>query len=86
MINNECKWVVTFLFNRSLMRHFIPFQLFFGTDPVYCEVLTPHAVKAVTPPRHISGVVDVYFGYKNTPLSSAKGNQSRFMYTPGKQR
>ena len=54
-------------------------QALFGTSPVWCEFITPHAVRVSTPPRNTEGHVEVALLYKTRPIS--KGQGGRFHYT-----
>uniref|UniRef100_A0A915HY86 IPT/TIG domain-containing protein n=1 Tax=Romanomermis culicivorax TaxID=13658 RepID=A0A915HY86_ROMCU len=40
-------------------------QVVFGTLFVWSELITPHAIRVTTPPRHAPGVVDVTLSYKS---------------------
>ncbi|GAB0195965.1 transcription factor COE1 [Grus japonensis] len=40
-------------------------QVIFGTMLVWSELITPHAIRVQTPPRHIPGVVEVTLSYKS---------------------
>uniref|UniRef100_A0A3Q0SXM1 EBF transcription factor 1 n=1 Tax=Amphilophus citrinellus TaxID=61819 RepID=A0A3Q0SXM1_AMPCI len=59
-------------------------QVIFGTMLVWSELITPHAIRVQTPPRHIPGVVEVTLSYKSkqfckgTPGSGNGG--CAFMY------
>lgn len=46
------------------------------------QLITPHAIRVQTPPRHIPGVVEVTLSYKSKQF--CKGAPGRFVYT-GKQ-
>ncbi|XP_058605078.1 transcription factor COE3 isoform X1 [Onychostoma macrolepis] len=54
-------------------------QVVFGTVMVWCEVITPHAIRVQTPPRHIPGVVEVTLSYKSKQF--CRGPPGRFIYT-----
>ncbi|XP_053407175.1 transcription factor COE3-like isoform X3 [Mercenaria mercenaria] len=54
-------------------------QIVFGTMLVWSELLTSHAIKVQTPPRHIPGVVEVTLSYKSKQF--CKGAPGRFVYT-----
>ncbi|XP_050395966.1 transcription factor COE1 isoform X2 [Patella vulgata] len=54
-------------------------QLVFGTMLVWSELLTSHAIRVQTPPRHIPGVVEVTLSYKSKQF--CKGAPGRFVYT-----
>ncbi|KAK2176820.1 hypothetical protein NP493_637g01027 [Ridgeia piscesae] len=54
-------------------------QVVFGTMLVWSELLTPHAIRVQTPPRHIPGVVEVTLSYKSKQF--CKGAPGRFVYT-----
>ena len=54
-------------------------QAMFGTATVWCELITPHAMKVTTPPRNTEGHVDVSLLYKSRPVS--KGLPGKFHYT-----
>nr|XP_020735009.1 transcription factor COE3 [Odocoileus virginianus texanus] len=43
------------------------------------ELITPHAIRVQTPPRHIPGVVEVTLSYKSKQF--CKGAPGRFVYT-----
>lgn len=49
----------------------------------YCiyifQLITPHAIRVQTPPRHIPGVVEVTLSYKSKQF--CKGAPGRFIYT-----
>lgn len=53
-------------------------QVNFGATPVWSEMITPHAIRVQTPPRHIQGVVEVTLSYKSKQF--CKGNPGRFVY------
>lgn len=53
-------------------------QVFFGTTPVWSELITNHAIRVTTPPRQMPGIVEVTLAYKSRQLS--KGNPGRFIY------
>ena len=53
-------------------------QVVFGTMLVWSELVTPHAIKVQTPPRHIPGVVEVTLSYKSKQF--CKGAPGRFVY------
>ncbi|XP_037531112.1 transcription factor COE3 [Nematolebias whitei] len=46
---------------------------------VWSELITPHAIRVQTPPRHIPGVVEVTLSYKSKQF--CKGAPGRFVYT-----
>lgn len=54
-------------------------QVVFGTMIVWSELITPHAIRVQTPPRHIPGVVEVTLSYKSKQF--CKGAPGRFVYT-----
>ncbi|XP_015738521.1 transcription factor COE2 isoform X4 [Coturnix japonica] len=54
-------------------------QVVFGTMLVWSELITPHAIRVQTPPRHIPGVVEVTLSYKSKQF--CKGAPGRFIYT-----
>ncbi|CAH2299183.1 transcription factor COE3-like isoform X2 [Pelobates cultripes] len=54
-------------------------QVVFGTMLVWSELITPHAIRVQTPPRHIPGVVEVTLSYKSKHF--CKGAPGRFVYT-----
>ena len=54
-------------------------QVVFGTMLVWSELITPHAIRVQTPPRHIPGVVEVTLSYKGKQF--CKGAPGRFVYT-----
>ncbi|XP_072783934.1 transcription factor COE4 isoform X1 [Taeniopygia guttata] len=54
-------------------------QVLFGTVLVWSELITPHAIRVQTPPRHIPGVVEVTLSYKAKHF--CKGAPGRFVYT-----
>ncbi|KAK7925877.1 hypothetical protein WMY93_008187 [Mugilogobius chulae] len=43
------------------------------------QLITPHAIRVQTPPRHIPGVVEVTLSYKSKQF--CKGTPGRFIYT-----
>lgn len=56
----------------------------FCSDPDVCapfltQLITPHAIRVQTPPRHIPGVVEVTLSYKSKQF--CKGAPGRFVYT-----
>ncbi|GFV42757.1 hypothetical protein TNCV_841121 [Trichonephila clavipes] len=53
-------------------------QVVFGTMLVWSELLTSHAIRVQTPPRHIPGVVEVTLSYKSKQF--CKGAPGRFVY------
>lgn len=42
------------------------------------QLITPHAIRVQTPPRHIPGVVEVTLSYKSKQF--CKGAPGRFVY------
>lgn len=54
-------------------------QALFGTATVWCELITPHAMKITTPPRNTEGHVDITLLYKSRPIS--KGVPGKFHYS-----
>ncbi|XKL69375.1 hypothetical protein PGB90_007144 [Kerria lacca] len=50
----------------------------FGSSMAWSEIITPHAIKVQTPPRHIPGVVEVTLSYKSKQF--CKGSPGRFVY------
>ena len=54
-------------------------QAMIGTATVWCELITPHAMKVTTPPRNTEGHVDVSLLYKSRPVS--KGLAGKFHYS-----
>ncbi|CRL08068.1 CLUMA_CG020960, isoform A [Clunio marinus] len=53
-------------------------QVIFGTMLVWSELITTHAIRVHTPPRHIPGVVEVTLSYKSKQF--CKGSPGRFVY------
>lgn len=53
-------------------------QVVFGTMLVWSELITSHAIRVQTPPRHIPGVVEVTLSYKSKQF--CKGQPGRFVY------
>ncbi|KAF4519322.1 hypothetical protein B566_EDAN010027 [Ephemera danica] len=53
-------------------------QVVFGTMLVWSELITAHAIRVQTPPRHIPGVVEVTLSYKSKQF--CKGAPGRFVY------
>ncbi|XP_063603356.1 transcription factor collier isoform X1 [Penaeus vannamei] len=53
-------------------------QVVFGTMLVWSELVTSHAIRVQTPPRHIPGVVEVTLSYKSKQF--CKGAPGRFVY------
>ncbi|CAH8514133.1 unnamed protein product [Heterobilharzia americana] len=53
-------------------------QIVFGSTAVWGELITQHALRVSTPPRHLSGVVEVTLAFKNKTF--CKNNPSRFAY------
>lgn len=45
----------------------------------FIQLITPHAIRVQTPPRHIPGVVEVTLSYKSKQF--CKGAPGRFVYT-----
>uniref|UniRef100_A0A672PPR4 EBF transcription factor 2 n=1 Tax=Sinocyclocheilus grahami TaxID=75366 RepID=A0A672PPR4_SINGR len=54
-------------------------QVVFGSMLVWSELITPHAIRVQTPPRHIPGIVEVTLSYKSKQF--CKGALGRFIYT-----
>ncbi|NP_001402779.1 transcription factor COE4 isoform 1 precursor [Rattus norvegicus] len=54
-------------------------QVVFGNVLLWSELITPHALRVQTPPRHIPGVVEVTLSYKSKQF--CKGAPGRFVYT-----
>ncbi|XP_049990104.1 transcription factor COE4 isoform X6 [Alexandromys fortis] len=54
-------------------------QVVFGSVLLWSELITPHAIRVQTPPRHIPGVVEVTLSYKSKQF--CKGAPGRFVYT-----
>ncbi|KAL4135841.1 hypothetical protein QTP88_007428 [Uroleucon formosanum] len=53
-------------------------QVVFGSNLVWSELLTPHAIQVQTPPRPIPGIVEVTLSYKSKQF--CKGSPGRFAY------
>ena len=53
-------------------------EVMFDTIPVWSELITTHAIRVQTPPRHIPGIVEVTLAYKSTQFS--KGAPGQFIY------
>uniref|UniRef100_F1L1Y9 Transcription factor unc-3 n=1 Tax=Ascaris suum TaxID=6253 RepID=F1L1Y9_ASCSU len=56
-------------------------QVSFGPTTVWNEsiqIITPHAMRVTTPPRHMPGVVEVTLSYKSKQL--CRGSPGRFVY------
>ncbi|KAF7257182.1 hypothetical protein EG68_05155 [Paragonimus skrjabini miyazakii] len=53
-------------------------QVVFGSTAVWGELLTPHALRIQTPPRHLPGIIDVTMVFKNKTF--CKNNPGRFAY------
>lgn len=53
--------------------------LIFITYHFLFQLITPHAIRVQTPPRHIPGVVEVTLSYKSKQF--CKGTPGRFIYT-----
>lgn len=58
--------------NSRAFYHFLPL-------PSLTQLITPHAIRVQTPPRHIPGVVEVTLSYKSKQF--CKGAPGRFVYT-----
>ncbi|XP_052371115.1 transcription factor COE1-A-like isoform X2 [Oncorhynchus keta] len=54
-------------------------QVIFGTMLVWSELITAHAIRVQTPPRHIPGVVEVTLSYKSKQF--CKGTPGCYIYT-----
>ena len=54
-------------------------QVCFGSTTVWAELVTPNAVKVQTPPRQMTGAVEVTMAFKSRQIS--KGQAGRFIYT-----
>ncbi|XP_061658529.1 transcription factor COE1-like isoform X2 [Syngnathoides biaculeatus] len=54
-------------------------QVIFGSAMAWSELITSHALRVQTPPRHIPGVVEVTLSYKSKHF--CKGTPGRFLYT-----
>lgn len=52
---------------------------FFLAAVFVSQLITPHAIRVQTPPRHIPGVVEVTLSYKSKQF--CKGAPGRFIYT-----
>ncbi|EHH26987.1 hypothetical protein EGK_17079 [Macaca mulatta] len=50
-----------------------------GKEEGQASLITPHAIRVQTPPRHIPGVVEVTLSYKSKQF--CKGTPGRFIYT-----
>ena len=46
---------------------------------LFLQLITSHAIRVQTPPRHIPGVVEVTLSYKSKQF--CKGAPGRFVYT-----
>lgn len=55
------------------LQHFVLFVC------LLVQLITPHAIRVQTPPRHIPGVVEVTLSYKSKQF--CKGAPGRFVYT-----
>merc|ERR1712038_2125573 len=53
-------------------------QVLFGTMLVWSELITSHAIRVQTPPRHIPGVVEVTLSFKSKQF--CRGAPGRFIY------
>ncbi|XP_021963610.2 transcription factor collier isoform X2 [Folsomia candida] len=53
-------------------------QVVFGSMLVWSELITSHAIRVQTPPRHIPGVVEVTLSYKSKQF--CKGAPGRYVY------
>ncbi|CAB4060729.1 EBF [Lepeophtheirus salmonis] len=53
-------------------------QVVFGTMLVWSELITNHAIRVQTPPRHIPGVVEVTLSFKSKQF--CRGAPGRFIY------
>lgn len=53
-------------------------QVVFGTMLVWSELVTSHAIRVQTPPRHIPGVVEVTLSFKSKQF--CRGSPGRFVY------
>jgi len=53
-------------------------QVVFGTMLVWSELITSHAIRVQTPPRHIPGVVEVTLSFKSKQF--CRGAPGRFVY------
>lgn len=51
----------------------------FNSSCLCLQLITPHAIRVQTPPRHIPGVVEVTLSYKSKQF--CKGAPGRFIYT-----
>ena len=57
---------------------FASLQVVFGTMLVWSELITSHAIRVQTPPRHIPGVVEVTLSFKSKQF--CRGAPGRFIY------
>uniref|UniRef100_A0A7N8XJD9 EBF transcription factor 1 n=1 Tax=Mastacembelus armatus TaxID=205130 RepID=A0A7N8XJD9_9TELE len=57
----------------------VPLLAFFVFLTFFLSLITPHAIRVQTPPRHIPGVVEVTLSYKSKQF--CKGTPGRFIYT-----
>lgn len=53
-------------------------QVVFGSQLVWSEFITPHAIRVQTPPKYVPGVVDIVLSYKGKHF--CKGSPGRFVY------
>ncbi|CAF0848161.1 unnamed protein product [Didymodactylos carnosus] len=53
-------------------------QVMFNNTVVYTEILTPHAIRIQTQPRHVPGIVDVTLSYKGKQI--CRDCPGRFAY------
>uniref|UniRef100_T1GY61 IPT/TIG domain-containing protein n=1 Tax=Megaselia scalaris TaxID=36166 RepID=T1GY61_MEGSC len=53
-------------------------QVVFGSQLVWSEFITPHAIRVQTPPKYVPGVVDIILSYKGKHF--CKGSPGRFVY------
>lgn len=62
----------------SHFSHPLHLQVVFGTMLVWSELITSHAIRVQTPPRHIPGVVEVTLSFKSKQF--CRGAPGRFIY------
>lgn len=68
----------SFSSNKFSFKCYQGLQVIFGTMLVWSELITSHAIRVHTPPRHIPGVVEVTLSYKSKQF--CKGSPGRFVY------
>ena len=86
-----CRWFMRRLYKSIFPLHCVSLNIYKVQGGSVCccfqdtisvprpQLITPHAIRVQTPPRHIPGVVEVTLSYKSKQF--CKGAPGRFIYT-----